>query len=521
MATVLSNLRVPVCFSVHLVPAPAPATIVSMLAKVGLRRRAVHLGHLYNVNLITPEGEAELQVPDDDGWCYARLLRLSGLPGRDGCVCVSGDGIDDDRLLCFIQTRCEAPPGEKHRNPRGGPCVCERIFIQTGGGKRVRCAWVSGPWPFDWALQPYHAAMHGTTPCPPGATSRDEQAELVCADSPCGPGTPRQFDMGLTTSAGQLLMLHRADSTCSYRPDVEVRDAITVVADICVMPVAASIRAAAGLACVDALNRLLFDEMAPRPQSGCSYMQDRFTRAYVTRPSPSAQVYKVGSMSPSVHLCHVGSSVAGTLGRVSKLGARSPGAHQLYLGAKGPCAHPWAHKPPPALSSSPLLSSPHFLYREAPGAAGPSCRLPQGSKKKVTDFLDYHRERIEWWNRMDDNYRLRTAWTRDDYAEILRLVSVVGLGPGMFTYRTTFTRQRQGAPHREKDDSNSDEEEEQGHEEDEEEEEHDLPDYDELGSSQFSRAPPATQPSQRPTRSRRPPPRHTPGTDALRKRRSK
>ncbi|KAF8668839.1 hypothetical protein HU200_052040 [Digitaria exilis] len=24
-------------------------------------------------------------------------------------------------------------------------------------------------------------------------------------------------------------------------------------------------------------------------------------------------------------------------------------------------------------------------------------------EKKVTDFLDYHRERIEWWNRMDDN----------------------------------------------------------------------------------------------------------------------
>ena len=46
-------------------------------------------------------------------------------------------------------------------------------------------------------------------------------------------------------------------------------------------------------------------------------------------------------------------------------------------------------------------------------------------------------------------------------------------------------------------------------------------DYDELGSSQLSGAPPATQPSQRPRRTRRPPPRHTPGTDALGKRRSK
>lgn len=71
------------------------------------------------------------------------------------------------------------------------------------------------------------------------------------------------------------------------------------------------------------------------------------------------------------------------------------------------------------------------------------CRFDRARQKKVTDFLDYHRERIEWWNRMDDNvlpppgphsnanfraylawyhsatrYRLRTAWTRDDYAEI-------------------------------------------------------------------------------------------------------
>lgn len=71
------------------------------------------------------------------------------------------------------------------------------------------------------------------------------------------------------------------------------------------------------------------------------------------------------------------------------------------------------------------------------------CRFDRVGQKKITDFLDYHREHIEWWDRMDDNvfpevaphtnahfraylawyhsatrYILRTGWTRDDYADI-------------------------------------------------------------------------------------------------------
>nr|CAB3492832.1 unnamed protein product [Digitaria exilis] len=164
-------------------------------------------------------------------------------------------------------------------------------------------------------------------------------------------------------------------------------------------------------------------------------------------------------MSPDAYLCHVGSSVAGTLGRAPKLGASpfifSPSffsSFPLQRGARRRCRRPlWRRQPQPP----PSAPSAAFFLKGARTAVRSSSRA------------------------------------------------------------ATFSSQR------EKDDSESDEEEEQGHEEDEEdeeEEEHDLPDYDELGSSQLSGAPPATQPSQRPTRTRRPPPRHTPGTDALRKR---
>ncbi|RCV29346.1 hypothetical protein SEVIR_6G004500v4 [Setaria viridis] len=62
MATALSSLRAP-AFSVRAAPAPAPAT-VALPAKVarGARLRAQAT---YNVKLITPDGEVELQVPDD------------------------------------------------------------------------------------------------------------------------------------------------------------------------------------------------------------------------------------------------------------------------------------------------------------------------------------------------------------------------------------------------------------------------------------------------------------------------
>jgi hypothetical protein len=65
---------------------------------------------------------------------------------------------------------------------------------------------------------------------------------------------------------------------------------------------------------------------------------------------------------------------------------------------------------------------------------------------KVTDFVNYHRERIDWWNRMEENvlpvegpqnntnfrayltwyhtttrYMLRQRWTKDDYMDIASL----------------------------------------------------------------------------------------------------
>jgi hypothetical protein len=71
------------------------------------------------------------------------------------------------------------------------------------------------------------------------------------------------------------------------------------------------------------------------------------------------------------------------------------------------------------------------------------CRFDRVKQRKVTDFVDYHRERIDWWNRMEENvlpvegphnnanfrayltwyhtatrYRLRQRWTKDDYTDI-------------------------------------------------------------------------------------------------------
>lgn len=71
------------------------------------------------------------------------------------------------------------------------------------------------------------------------------------------------------------------------------------------------------------------------------------------------------------------------------------------------------------------------------------CRFDRVRQKKATDLLNYHHERIELWDKMDDNvipspdphknanfraylawchsatrYRLHTNWTQEDYAEI-------------------------------------------------------------------------------------------------------
>ncbi|PUZ49769.1 hypothetical protein GQ55_6G005100 [Panicum hallii var. hallii] len=68
MATVLSSLRAPASFFPGLrAAAPAPATVAvpaAMQQQVarGARLRAQAT---YNVKLITPDGEVELQVPDD------------------------------------------------------------------------------------------------------------------------------------------------------------------------------------------------------------------------------------------------------------------------------------------------------------------------------------------------------------------------------------------------------------------------------------------------------------------------
>jgi ferredoxin len=68
MATVLSSLRAPARFSLGGAPtAPAaPATVVALPAKQQAPRGArLRAQATYNVKLITPDGEVELQVPDD------------------------------------------------------------------------------------------------------------------------------------------------------------------------------------------------------------------------------------------------------------------------------------------------------------------------------------------------------------------------------------------------------------------------------------------------------------------------
>uniref|UniRef100_A0A804PRH0 Ferredoxin 1 n=1 Tax=Zea mays TaxID=4577 RepID=A0A804PRH0_MAIZE len=73
MATVLGSPRAPAFFfsPSSLRAAPAPTAVALPAAKVGIMgRSASSRGRLraqatYNVKLITPEGEVELQVPDD------------------------------------------------------------------------------------------------------------------------------------------------------------------------------------------------------------------------------------------------------------------------------------------------------------------------------------------------------------------------------------------------------------------------------------------------------------------------
>ncbi|OEL15374.1 Ferredoxin, chloroplastic [Dichanthelium oligosanthes] len=67
MATALSSLRA-LAFSVRATPAPAP--VPATVAMPATAKGAAHGARLrsqatYNVKLITPEGEVELQVPND------------------------------------------------------------------------------------------------------------------------------------------------------------------------------------------------------------------------------------------------------------------------------------------------------------------------------------------------------------------------------------------------------------------------------------------------------------------------
>jgi ferredoxin len=64
MAIVLSSLRAPAAFSLRVTPAPAPAT-VALPATAMPRGARLRAQATYNVKLITPDGEVELQVPDD------------------------------------------------------------------------------------------------------------------------------------------------------------------------------------------------------------------------------------------------------------------------------------------------------------------------------------------------------------------------------------------------------------------------------------------------------------------------
>ena len=68
MATVLSSLRAPAFpSSLRVAPAPALATVALPAATKAAVARGARLRAqaTYNVKLITPDGEVELQVPDD------------------------------------------------------------------------------------------------------------------------------------------------------------------------------------------------------------------------------------------------------------------------------------------------------------------------------------------------------------------------------------------------------------------------------------------------------------------------
>ncbi|CAL5009203.1 unnamed protein product [Urochloa decumbens] len=68
MATALSSLRAP-SFSLRAAPAPAPAPATVALLPAASTKTArgarLRAQATYNVKLITPDGEVELQVPDD------------------------------------------------------------------------------------------------------------------------------------------------------------------------------------------------------------------------------------------------------------------------------------------------------------------------------------------------------------------------------------------------------------------------------------------------------------------------
>jgi ferredoxin len=66
MATAaLSSLRAPPAFSLRVAPAPAAPATVALPATAMPRGARLRAQASYNVKLITPDGEVELQVPDD------------------------------------------------------------------------------------------------------------------------------------------------------------------------------------------------------------------------------------------------------------------------------------------------------------------------------------------------------------------------------------------------------------------------------------------------------------------------
>ena len=65
MATALSSSLRASAFSLGLAAAPAVATVVALPAAKPTRGARLRAQATYNVKLVTPEGEVELQVPDD------------------------------------------------------------------------------------------------------------------------------------------------------------------------------------------------------------------------------------------------------------------------------------------------------------------------------------------------------------------------------------------------------------------------------------------------------------------------